>query len=587
MIKTTKQLAWKIISEYISLTSIKNQDWFESKLSEWVEKSQLKKEEWDRYKTHLSRAIADQQKADLLHNNPIFDFIPLDRDARSNVYALKETWKYRWKIDETDSKIYDVVSDAADFGSWFLYQGWKVEYRDIDMPKFDRVKKWIIFENKKVEQYFWVHSEFIRIEDIYFDWLSIEDSNVAIWRKFWDRDDYIQAHENNSLYKNIDDKIPSYDIFMASNSKIPRTRNWDMENILVEIRYYNKSQDALVILANGKVVYNTPIPHLHKELPFVKYDNYIYRNRLVQMGNYELLADVEEYMDKVRHQTIDVTKANIWFTAIDKDSDFDPETYKIWTHEFIELENLDSIKHIASNIQANSLVWLQQSWQEDAIVLSWTDYRSQLLQSGETATKTASKNASQLKRVNLILKRNSFKFYNRLAKLRLADIQWISTLWEFKIPLKWLHVEWEDFIKLQDWYWLFTIKPKMLKWLFNITMQTESLLWDSTEKEKENYLNFFQVFWNVVDENQKPIMNRNNMITIAWQKLWVDVDFLLEKELASKSWEDIINETIQSLNWQGSVWNQSNNPNAIPVENRANNAGWVNVLGWWNTAIPS
>jgi len=27
MIKTTKQLAWKIISEYISLTSIKNQDW--------------------------------------------------------------------------------------------------------------------------------------------------------------------------------------------------------------------------------------------------------------------------------------------------------------------------------------------------------------------------------------------------------------------------------------------------------------------------------------------------------------------------------------------------------------------------------
>jgi len=584
MIKETKQLEWKILNEYINLVTIRNQDWFESKLSWWIEKSQLKKKEGERYKTHLSRAVSDQQKADLLHNNPIFDFIPLDKDARTNVYPLKEAWKYWWKVDETDSKIYDVVSDAADFGSWFLYQWWKVEYRNVDMPVFDNISKWISFENKKVEQYFWIYSEYIRIEDIYFDWLTIEDSNIVIWRKFWNRDDFILAHENNSLYKNINNKLPWYDIFMASNTNIPRLRNWLMEDMLVEIKYYNKAKDSLVILANGKNVYHTPIPHTHKELPFVKYDNFIYRNRLIQMWNYELLEDVELYIDKLRHQTIDITKANIWFTAIDKDSDFNPEVYKIWAQEFIELENLDSIKHISANIQANSLVWLQNSWQEDAIVLSWTDYRSQLLQSWETATKTASKNASQLKRVNLILKRNSFKFYNRLAKLRLADMQWIASLWEFRIPLKWLHVKWNDFIKLQDGYWLFTIKPDMLKWMFNIVMQTESLLGDSTEKEKENYLNFFQIFWNLIDENQKPIMNRNNMVTIAWQKLWVDVDYLLEKEMSSKSGEDIINEIIQWNNWQGEIWNQSNNPNAIPVENRANNAGWVNVLGWGNTA---
>lgn len=584
MNKNSTNISWEILDEYIELLSLRNQNWFETSLAEWVKKSQLNREAWERYKTFLARSVSDQQKAELLHNNPIFDYIPLDDEARKNAYPLKESWRYRWKVDETDSKIYDTVSDAADFWSGFLYQWWKIEYREVEMPKYNRISKEIDFEKKTIEQYHWVYSEYIPIEDLYLDWTTVENSNIAIWRKYWNRQDYINAHENNSMYQNITSSLPAYDIFYAANSKLPKITVWDTDDLLVEVKYYNKSLDLLIILANWEVVFNHPIPHLHKELPFVKYDNHIYRNRLIQMWNYELLEDVEEYMDKLRQQTIDVTKANIWFNIIEKDWDFDPETYKVWVNEFIELENPEAIKHFSANIQTWWLQQLQQAWQEDAIILSWVDYRSQLIQSWETATKTASKNASALKRINLILKRNSFKFYNRLAKLRLADLQFIHSLWDVKIPLKWLHVKWDEFIKLQDWYWLFTIKPKMVKWNFNVVLQTESLLWDSTEKEKENYLSFFQIFGNLVDENQKPIMNRTRMVEIAWQKIWVDVDLLLEKEMINKSWEDIINSVIQEMNWQWDVWNISNNPNIIPPENRANNAGWVNVIWWWNTA---
>ena len=152
----------------------------------------------------------------------------------------------------------------------------------------------------------------------------------------------------------------------------------------------------------------------------------------------------------------------------------------------------------------------------------------------------------------------------------------------FTIPLKGLHNNSEWFTKLQDWYWIFTIEPKMLEWKFNVAMQTESLLWDSTEDEKNKYLQFFQIFGNLVWNDKKPIMNRVRMVEIAWQKIWVDTDVLLEKELASQSWEDMINWVIQSINWQWDVWNNSNNPNFIPPENRANNDWWVQVLGWWN-----
>ena len=576
-------IAGKIVSDYIDLVSIRNQWWFESNLADWIKQSQLHKEEWDRYKTNIARAASDQQKAELLHNNPIFDFIPLDRDARANVYALKEAWKYWWKVDETDWKIYDVVSDAADFGSWFLYQWWKIENRTVSIPKYNKISKKIEFEEKLIEQYSWVYSEYIRIEDIYFDWTTIENSNVCIWRKFWDRRDFINTHKTNHLFS-LPEELPWYDIFLADNPKLPKLKLGNTENMLVELKYYNKAEDKLIILANWVVVSNNPIPHLHKELPFVKYDNHIYRDRLIQMWNYELLSSVEEYLDKVRLQTIDVTKANIWFWIMEKDWDFDPEIHKIWVYDFIEMENPDWFKHYSANIQTGWLNQLQSSWQEDAIILSWVDYRSQLMTSWETATKTASKNASALKRINLILKRNSFKFYNRLAKLRLADLQWIHSLWEHKIPLKGLHVEWDNFIKLQDWYWLFTIKPKMFKWEFNVVMQTESLLWDSTEKEKENYLNFFQIFGNLADENNKPIINKKRMVEIAGQKIWVDVDLLLEAEVANKSWEEMINSLLQEMNWQSNIGNNSNNPDYIPPENRANNAWWVQVIWWGNTA---
>lgn len=579
-----QNLSGFISNEYIKLYSIKAKDWFLENLDKWIKKSQLEQQDWERYKTFISRSVSDQQKADLLYYNPIFDFIPLNKEARKQVYKLKELWKYWWKVDETDSKIYDVVSDSADLGSWFLYQGWKVENRTVSNPKYNKVTKNLDFTEERIEQYNWVYSEYVRIEDIFFDWPSIEESNIAIWRKFWNKSDYINRHKDNSLYKNINNRIPWLDLFLAWNPKLPQFNNIDWnEDLLLELRYYNLAEDKLIISANWVIVQDIPNPHLHKELPFCKFDNHEFRNRLIKMWNYELIENQEEYLDKVREQTIDVTKANIWFNIIEKESDFDPEVYKVWVNEFIELENPNSIQHFSSNINPQGLAQLKEYWQEDVITLSWVDYRSQLIQTWESATKTQSKNQAQQKRTNLIIKKNSFKFYNRLAKLRLADLQLINQFSDIIIPLRNWNVENWQYKKIQDWYWLFTIEQGWLSWKFNIVLQTESLLWDSTEKEKENYLNFFQIFWNLKSDDWKRIMNPSKIIEIAWQKIWVDTDTLLEKEVINKSWEDIINSIIQNRNWQGSVWNNANNPNFIPPENRANTSWDINVIGWGNT----
>jgi hypothetical protein len=222
-----ENLSWFIDSEYIKLYSIKAKDWFLTKLEDWVKKSQLVRQDWERYKTFISRSVSDQQKAELLYNNPIFDYIPLDKEARKQVYKLKETWKYRWKVDETDKKIYDVVGDSADFWSWFLYQGWKVENRTVEYPKYDKDLQQLVFEKTLIEQYNWVYSEYIRIEDIFFDWPSIEESNIAIWRKFWNVDDYKNRHRSNSLYENIDTIEKSLDLYLSWNPDLPQFNTID------------------------------------------------------------------------------------------------------------------------------------------------------------------------------------------------------------------------------------------------------------------------------------------------------------------------------------------------------------------------
>lgn len=577
-----------IINKLIELHSIKNEWWFLAKLEKRIEKSQLKVEKKDSkqsdYRTFTSRAVSDQQSADLLHNMPIYDYIPLSKEARNSVFYLKEAWKRFWKIDELDRKIYEVVEDAADLWSWILYTWWKIEKRKVSEPKYD---SWdLVFEDNERLEYYWLYSEFIPIENFYADWISIEKSNEVIWIKYWDKEEFIKAHNLNKLYKNLNN-IPWLEAYIESYKKIPKIKSSISEDTLVqELRYYNKSEDKLIILANWVEVYNTPIPHKHKDLPFVKFDNHKYRDRFIQMWNYEMLDEHEKYIDAIRSQSVDVTKANIGFNAIPTDSDFSPTMTKVWPFNFIEMEDPKEIRHIGNTIQPSQLWDLENRAANDIIVLTWVDYRQQLLwPTWETAKKTNSRNEAQQKRTNKILKKNSFDFYNRLAKLRLADLQFLSEIDKLELPLKWYNQNNWEFEKVNNWYWLFTIPKWWIKGKFDIVLQTESLLWNSTEKDKENYLNFFQIFWNLKDENQKSVINQTKMVEIAWQKIWVDTDTLLEKEVTNKDWKQIIEELKALDKWQDLNSNTPSNPNFIPWANRANDSWWVNVIGGGNTAI--
>ena len=300
------------------------------------------------------------------------------------------------------------------------------------------------------------------------------------------------------------------------------------------------------------------------------------------MWEYELLEEDEKYKDALRSINIDVIKAQMWFTVVDPDADFDEATIEIWTNKFARVNPKD-IAHFSPSISANTIIQAEQSANEDIIIKSWIDFRSQILSQSETATKTQAKTQSARKRINLNLKLNWYSFFERLARLRMSNIALLYSQKQTTIPLKgWSIDKYWIYSPLNKWYWQFVVKPEYVKWVYNILPITESILWISTERDKQDFLNWVQIAWNLIWEDWKPVFNQSKI----WQKLaekWnISYDELTQKWTVNKTPEDIVKELENNSNWIPNDSTSPMSPDFIPPEQRS----WAKLnipTLWWQS----
>jgi len=107
------------------------------------------------------------------------------------------------------------------------------------------------------------------------------------------------------------------------------------------MRYYNKSEDQLIILANGQEIYNAPMPSLHKELPFCPFFDYQVIDRFWGMGEYELLWEDIQYRDALRSLSIDVIKAQMGITMVDDTVSIDETTFELGTTSYTKVSDVN------------------------------------------------------------------------------------------------------------------------------------------------------------------------------------------------------------------------------------------------------
>jgi len=159
------------------------------------------------YMTNVGFTIKSGKDAELLAGLQEYDFIPLDEDARANMEPVKLNWKYWWLMSKTDKVLSKVIPEATAFGTGVLYESIKTIKRKIKEPTIDESGK-ITYNEKIVVDYDGVWCEQIPWENFFIDGTDIDNSNEAVWIKYWDRGEFIKEHELNPNYKGISKSLP-------------------------------------------------------------------------------------------------------------------------------------------------------------------------------------------------------------------------------------------------------------------------------------------------------------------------------------------------------------------------------------------
>ena len=322
--------------------------------------------------------------------------------------------------------------------------------------------------------------------------------------------------------------------------------NPDMVSVL---EYWDKYRDEYYVFANGIWInpYNGgPMPNLNpsKEIPLVVYTDIYLEDDIYSLGEFDITNKSCSLKDTARSLSIETVKAQWGIITIDPNSEFDDAVMELGIRKYARVEK-DSFGFFAPNINASSLEYIESKVDEDIIIESGVDFRSQLLSSGETATKTEGKIRSALKRISLNIKWNAYTFYERLARLRMANMNFYSEK-ALSVPVKGMEIDNEGWVQyLEGGYGLFTMKPEYFKGKMNLMPRIDSMVGSTSEDTKQKFLNMFQLLINLVDRDTgKPLYDPKILVEAG---RWIiddviNLDKIAEKQPNTKSAEQILNE---------------------------------------------
>ena len=516
------------------------------------------------FRTQISATVKRQKDAELSANMPEFSFIPMSDDAQPLRRIISEAWKYHWIASNSDRVVSKVVKSSTTYGTWIMYE-WikhtikkeKVPFIKTVMVEWEEVRT-IDYETKIVQNS-GVFAERIPFLNFFVNGTDIENSTEAIVVRFYSKDEYISQMEYNPMYKNIS-KVRESSKDYAYTSEMDGAdvmEDGNSENVITELSYYNSANDEYIVVANWIEVVSSPIPYSHKELPFCIYYDNEGEDRFWGIWELELLAEDEKSKNEYRSQTIKAVKASIWFLLWERWADIEVQDMNFGIWEYYETDDIEWIKHFAPNTPVWAISELEAKVDNDIVAKSWVDHKSLHLTPNESATKTANKQASTRKRINLNIRDNGFGFFRRLWMLRIKNIQQLHEMEPRRIPIEWgsINNEWEFIPDDANSFGSALIGHKFTKWEFLVMPITDTMLWDNKQRRKENLNNFLQIVWNMV-ENPDSIIKWKQAVKIACQEYGYDFEKLTETSESSQSPEKIVEDIFNEwwAEWKPQGW---------------------------------
>jgi len=556
-----------------ALKSIKDKYGLSDKAPEWKEKANMKEvvspSDENDFRTQVSATVKRQKDAELSANMPEWSFIPLTDEAQSNRKIVRESWKYHWLISNTDKVISKIVWQATTYGTGIQYEWIKHTHKTIKEPFIKKGK--IEYREKEINESK-IYCEKIPFANFFINWTDIDESTEAITITYYDKEEYIMEKETSPVYKNIGKlkKAPTDYTLSGITDWEDKIPNQDTENVVTEFKYYNTAKDEFRILANGVEILSTPIPYMHKKLPFVPYYDNEAEDRFWWIGEFELLENEERAKNEYRSLTVKWVKASIGFILKDRDNDLETDGMDYWIQEVYETDDMDGIEHFAPNVPIQAIAELEAKIDNDIIAKSGVDFKSLQLSPSESATRTANKSLSSKKRINKNIKDNWYGFFRRLGELRMANIQQLHMMNNVRVPIEWGSIN-NKWVFIPDETGSFgsgIIWEKFIKWQFLVLPITETMLWNNKQRRKENLSTFMQVAGNLVWEDGKPVIKWTQLAKLASDEYGYDYEKLTEEASEAQATNEIVDE-VMNEGPQLPPEENPNNPNYVPPAQRS------------------
>ena len=332
---------------------------------------------------------------------------------------------------------------------------------------------------------------------------SIEDATEIIELETFDYESAKQQFSHFPNFKYVKKwkwEENSFDFLEKDLSKenIKSIDNNDISEECIVYYYWNKPKDEYAIVMNWVLLtqYGNPIPYNHKELPYSRAICRFIPWSFWSKSDVQLMKAAKKQKNIIRNALQDTvlinsspiikTVTSAWFNV----EDFDVSPWAIW--EFQDEKSANATQNMNVHWDINSALAYDAKLDEDITTLTGVDSRSLLNTMTETATKTAVKKESALKRINAWLKLIEHEALYRETKLKLELIKQYYKEKEYFI------VEWEENKPEPKVFWKYKtipIKDKKFNW-----KESE---WDSDKMDLEMDESE-EVNWIVSDLELKP-----------------------------------------------------------------------------------
>jgi hypothetical protein len=363
----------------------------------------------------------------------------IERKSRPHLVGVEESDAARekfsnaiinWNMNRTgfDLQYFYAKLCAAIRGTAWLKEYYRVEERTVEDPTDVDDEGLLVYKEKRITDFDDAYTEWVDNQFVFIDpgAKSIEEASDCFERKIMAIEDFRHKYTDKPGYKNIKYVKPGGDVGRTSFFQVPQDMMADEVELLC---YYNRDKDKYCEVANNVVIYESPLPTKHKELPFAVVYHYRVPGRFWGLGIPKVVKYLSEERKAIRRLNLDRQKLQLnKMFLVNNAFDLDEEELESRPHGLIGVETggqplANVIQPIEYGDVSSSYFRTEEILLEDIRRAHGIDDRIVVSNQSTTATQAAIVKESSLKRVNMVSILAEMDTIIRLGRLKWSNIQ--------------------------------------------------------------------------------------------------------------------------------------------------------------------